>query len=91
MNAVDGVSEALDKLLEHVADSNARRGWAPVDLTNAKRDAAANDEAERKAFVAKYDSYWRADVHEAEYLRGVLRGHVTEANIDKFLHSLGLP
>ena len=59
-------------------------------LENAKKDAKENDEAEEKRFVAKYDPYWRANLHDAAYWREVLKGKVSEATIEELLRSMGL-
>ena len=86
----DTVSSGLDALMEHVANSNTRRGWAPAPLTNAKRAAQENDAQEEAKLNALNQAWWGADKHDRAYWHSVLDPFVSQETFEKIMKSMGL-
>jgi hypothetical protein len=85
---VQAVTSGLDKLMQHLEESNARRGWTP--LANAQRAAKENDEAWDAKLTAEAAPYWNANTHDEAYWRSVLGGRISEATFNELMRSLGL-
>lgn len=81
--AVQAVTSGLDRLMEHLEESNKRRGWAP--LANAQRLATENEEAWDARLKEEERPYYEADVHDRAYWHSVLDGKIAPETFEELM------